>query len=295
MHTFRHSSTTARAAWLGAIAGLALGAAWRAAGAQPAPLAAGVTAASFSWQDGRREQALAAVVQGAPTPWLVLGATPTLLRAAGPAGESRTGFADLPVFAGVTAPLALPMRPQLALAGVASLPTGDVERGLGRGAALASAEATLALSPLPALTVRAGGSRLVRDGGLLPDEAPRTAAFGDVVLALGARTNASVGFAGEVDGRGAWREARARSMSAAVVRAIAGRTMLLVSGGRTLAGAGPAWSLSIGLGSAFGGVSPVGATSVRGRLPTGSTPTSGTGQPLGPVPGGAACGLLPTC
>lgn len=294
MQTVHRTSSTSRAAWLGAIAGLALGAAWRAAGAQPAPLAAGVTAASFSWEDGRREQALALVVQGAPTPWLALGATPTLLRAAGPDGASRAGFADLPVFAGLTAPLALPMRPQLAVAGVASIPTGDARRGLGRGTTLASAEATLALSPLPALTVRAGGSRLVRDGGLLPDEAPRTAAFGDVVVALGARTNASVGLAGEVDGRGAWREARARTANAAVVRAIAGRTMLLVSGGRTLAGAGPAWSLSLGVGSAFGGISPVGATSVRGRLPTGSTPTSGTGQPLAPAPRGL-CGLLPTC
>ena len=285
----------ARAAWLGALAGLALGAAFHAAGAQPAPLAAGVTAASFSWKDGRREQAVAAVVQASPTPWLALGATPTFLRAESTDGAARAGLADLPVFAGVTAPLALPMRPQLGVAGVASFPTGDAERGLGRGVALVSAEATLALSPLPALTVRAGGSRLVRDGGLLPDEAPRTAAFGDAVLALGARTNASVGVAGEVDGDGAWRAARARTVNAAIVRAVAGRTMLLVTGSRTLEGVGPAWSLSLGVGTAFGGVSPVGATSVRGRLPAGTTPTSGTGQPLGPAQGGAVCGLLPTC
>lgn len=285
------------AAWLGAIVGLALAAACNAAGAQSAQVSAGVTGASFTWNDGRREQAIATVVQATPAPWLVLGAVPTFLRADAGDGAQRAGFGDLPAFAGASHALPLPLRPMLSAAAVASFPTGNVDRGLGRGTTLVSTEGTLSLSPLGWLTVRGGGARLVRDGGLLPAGAARTAAFGDAVLTLGARTNASVGYSGEVGGDSTWRTVRARSVNAAVVRAIAGRTALLVSGSHQLHGVGPSWSVSLGVGTAFGGVSPVGASSVRGRAPTGTTPTSGTSQPLAPAtkPGGVACGLLPTC
>ena len=295
MSTLRIVRRCSTAAWLGLVAGLVLAACATTLRAQSSGLAVGATAASSTWDDGRREQALATVVQLAPAPWLVLGATPTVLRAQGTDGAAaRVGFADLPVFAGITHAIALPLRPTLAVAGVASLPTGDTAQGLGRGTTLVSAEGTLALSPLRALTLRGGGARLVRDGGLLPAGAPRTTLFGDAVVSLGGRANASAGWAAEVDAAHDAPWPPARTVNAALVQAIAGSTSLVVSGARTLRGTGPTWSVAIGIGSAFGGVSPVGASSVRGRAPAGTSPTGG--QSLLPIGRSApGCGLLGGC
>ena len=282
----------AASALLGVLAGLVLAAAAATLGAQPARVAAGVTAASFTWDDGRREHALATLLQLAPRPWLVLGAVPTLLRAEsfGDA-PARVGPGDTPVFAGATRGLPLPLRPQLGVAANVTLPTGDVARGLGRGEALVSGEGTLALTVLPTLTVRGGGAHLLRDGGLLPEGAPRTTAFADAVVGLGERTNASVGMTAEIGdaARSPWEPAR--TLNAALVRTLAGSTAIVVGAGHSLRGPGPTWSLSLGLGTAFGGVSPVGASSVRGRAPAGTTPLAG--GPLAPLATpSSGCGLL---
>ena len=295
MSTLRIVRRCSTAAWLGLIAGLVFAAYATSLRAQSSGLAVGATAASFTWDDGRREQAVATVVQLAPAPWLVLGATPTVLRAQETDGAAaRIGFADLPVFAGITRTIALPLRPTLAVAGVASLPTGDTAQGLGRGTTLVSTDGTLALSSLRVLTLRGGGARLVRDGGLLPAGAARTTLFGDAVLTLAGRTNISAGWAGDVDAAPDAPWPAARTVNAALVHAIAGSTSLLVSGARTLRGTGPAWSIAVGIGSAFGGVSPVGASSVRGRAPSGTSPTGG--QSLLPFDRNApSCGLLGGC
>lgn len=286
----------APAATLGALAGLVLAGACTTLGAQPVPISAGVTAASFEWHDGRREHAVATILQAAPRPWLMLGAVPTLLRAEGPGGtDVRGGFADLPVFAGATRGVPLPGRPMLAIAGVATLPTGDAERGLGRGVALVGAEGTVAVSPLRWVTVRAGGARLLRDGGLVPQGAPRSTVFGDLVATLGGRTNVGAGYAAELGDASSAPWEPSRAVNAALVHAVAGRTALLVGAGHSLRGPGPRWSLSVGLGTAFGGVSPLGATSVRGRAPLGPTPTLGAMGPLAPAARRPVCGLLSSC
>jgi hypothetical protein len=282
-------------ATLGLLTGLVLAACAVSLGAQPAPVAAGVTAASFAWKDGRREQAIGTVVQVAPRPWIVFGAVPTALRVTGADG-ARTGLADLPVYAGVSRRLSLPLAPTVAIASVASLPTGDAERGLGRGETIIGGEATLSIAPAPRLILRGGGARLLRDGGLVPDGAPHATLFGDAVVTIGTRTNASVGYAAELGDARTSPYAPGRSLNAALVRTIAGSTALLAGAGRTLRGVGPAWSLSLGVGTAFGGVSPVGASSVRGRSPTGTTPGSGTSAPLAPATRDPSlCGLLPAC
>lgn len=262
------------------------------AAAQSSIASYGVTAAAFGWQDGHQEQALGAIIQLTPTRWLALGASPTLLRVTSPdGGDGHFGLTDLPVFAGVVHTFAAPWRPTIGVAGVASLPTGDASQGLGRGQSLVSAQGVLAISPLSALTLRAGSSRLLRMGDSIPHGIPTTSLFGDVVLLAGAHTNMSVGYAMELRGDAPSTYDPTRAINAAVVHSLAGPVVLGVSAGRTLRGAGPRWSFAIGVGTAFAGLSPVGATSPSARGAGGMTsPTSAL-----PSVGGATCRLLGGC
>jgi hypothetical protein len=262
------------------------------AGAQASTVSYGVTAAAFGWEDGHQEQALGAIIQLTPTRWLALGASPTLLRVSGVDGsESRFGITDLPVYAGVFHSFNAPWRPTLGFAGVASLPTGDADQGLGRGKSLLSAQGVLAISPLSALTLRAGGSRLLRVGGSSPSGIPTTSLFGDVVLLASARTNLSVGYAAQLRGDAPPTYDPARAINAAMVHSLFGPVVLGVSAGRTIQGMGPRWSFAVGIGTAFAGLSPVGATSPSARSAGGMT------NPSGALPsiGSASCRLLGGC
>lgn len=262
------------------------------AAAQSSIASYGVTAAAFEWRDGHQEQALGAIVQLTPTRWLTLGASPTLLRVTAVDGrESQFGVTDLPVYAGVVHTFAAPWRPTIGVAGVASLPTGDAERGLGRGKSLLSAQGALALSPFSAVAIRAGASRLLRVGDAAPSGVPTTSLFGDVVLLAGAHTNLSVGYATELRGDAPSTYDPARAVSAAMVHSLFGPMVLGMSAGRTIQGVGPRWSFSVGIGTAFAGLSPVGATSPSARG------TGGMTNPSGALPaiGGASCRLLGGC
>jgi hypothetical protein len=261
--------------------------------AQSGSASYGVTAAAFGFQDGHQEQALGATIQLAPTRWLMLGASPTMLRITGPeGGTTHTGFADLPLFAGITHTFAAPWLPTLGVAGVVSLPTGDASQGLGRGQSLVSAQGALALSPLSVLTIRAGTAQLLRAGDAVPHGVPTTSVFGDAVLLAGARTNLSVGYALELRGDAPPAYEPARAINAALVHTLVGPVALGVSAGHTLRGAGPSWSFALGIGTAFAGLSPVGATSPSARSTGGVTRPAGGG--LLPS-GGASCRLLGGC
>lgn len=264
-----------------------------AAGAQSGIASYGISAAAFGWENGHQEQALGATIQLAPAHWLTLGASPTLLRISeGNGGPTRTGFADLPLFAGVTHTFAAPWSPTLGVAGVVSLPTGDASQGLGRGQSLVSAQGALALSPLAALTIRGGVGQLLRVGDSVPHGVPTTALFGDAVLLASARTNLSVGYALELRGQAPPAYEPARAINAALVHTLVGPIALGVSAGHTLRGAGPKWSFALGLGTVFAGLSPVGATSPSARGTGGVTRPAGGG--LLPS-GGAPCRLLGGC
>lgn len=260
--------------------------------AQSSIVSYGVTAAAFGWEDGHQEQALGAVIQLTPTHWLALGASPTLLRVTSLDGNNgHFGVTDLPVFAGVVHTFTAPWRPTIGVAGVASLPTGDASQGLGRGQSLVSAQGALAISPLSAITLRAGSSRLLRMGDSIPHGIPTTSVFGDVVLLAGAHTNMSVGYAQELRGDAPATYDPARAINAAVVHSLFGPVVLGLSAGRTLSGAGPRWSFALGIGTAFAGLSPVGATSPSSRGAGGVTSPSGGLPSIGNAP----CRLLGGC
>ncbi len=263
-----------------ALAATVIGGAWTTAHAQSATF--GASAASFHFDNGTDEQALGGIVQVAPTHWLVLGAVPTLLRvSASPGSDAVRGIADLPLYAGVAHALALPWHPVLGATGVVSLPTGDSARGLGSGASVFGAEGSVSLAPLPVLALRAGAARVLRVGGEPTQGVPTTTLFGDAVLLSSARTNVGVGLAAELPGNAPTTYTPARSVSATVVHTLFGSTALMMSAARTMRGAGQGWSFALGFGSAFAGLSPVGATSPGARSVGGlSRPGAGALAPL---------------
>jgi hypothetical protein len=205
----------------------------------------------------------------------MFGAVPTLLRAqSSPSAEARTGFADLPVYAALVHAGGGPSRPTLAVTALASIPTGDSERGLGRGASAFSGELALGIDPAPGLTVRAGGARLVRVAGESPHGIATSTLFGDVVLGSGSSTSLSLGAFGELRGEAAAAYETARGINGAVAHTLRSGPTLVLGVGHALAGDGPAWSFSLGIGTAFGGVSPVGATAPVSAA-SGGLPRSG--------------------
>lgn len=234
--------------------------------AAQATVTGGITSAAFGWEDGRREQALGAVLQVAPARWLVLGAVPTLLRAqSSPAEDARTGFADLPVYAALVHAGSGAARPAVALTGVLSVPTGDRGRGLGRGASVFSGELAFGIDPVPGLTVRAGGARLLRIAGQAPHGIATSTIFGDVVLGSGSLTSLTLGAFDELRGDAPSDYEPARGVSAAIAHTLRSGPTVILGAGRSIAGVGPAWSFSLGIGTAFGGVAPVGATAPLSR------------------------------
>jgi hypothetical protein len=240
-----------------------------------AQVAGGVTAGAFTWEDGRREQALGTVFQVAPARWLLLGAVPTLLRVqSSPAADPRFGVGDLPVYAALVHAGRGATRPTLALTASASLPTGDSDRGLGRGVSVVSSELAAGIDPAPGLTLRAGGARLLRVAGESPQGLATSTIFGDVVVGSGAQTSISLGAFGELRGDAPAVYEPARGMSAAIAHTLRSGPTVVLGAGRSLAGVGPTWSFSLGIGTAFAGVAPVGATAPVSRA-TGGLPRGG--------------------
>lgn len=249
--------------------------------AAQANVTGGVMSGAFHWDDGRREEALGAVLQIAPTRWLLLGAVPTLLRArSSPSAEARLGFADLPVYAALVHVGGGALRPTMALTGTVSVPTGDREAGLGRGASVVSGELALGLDPAPGLTVRGGAARLLRVAGESPRGIATSTLFGDVVLGSGSPTNLSFGAFGELRGDAPDSYEPARGLSGAIAHTLRSGPTLLLGVGRALAGVGPTWSFSLGIGTAFGGVTPVGATAPLSRTTGGLTRPNGGIAPV---------------
>ena len=240
-----------------------------------AQVTGGVTAGAFTWEDGRREQAIGTVFQAAPARWLLLGAVPTVLRAqSSPAADPRFGVGDLPLYIALVHAGRGASRPTLALTASASLPTGDRDRGLGRGVSVVSSELAAGIDPAPGLTLRAGGARLLRVGGEPPQGLATSTIFGDIVVGSGSQTSMSLGAFGELRGDAAAAYDPARGVSASIAHTLRSGPTVVLGAGRSLAGVGPTWSFSLGIGTAFAGVAPVGATAPVSRA-TGGLPRGG--------------------
>ena len=240
--------------------------------AQPIPFQFGVAGGALSYEGGRQEQALGAVVRWAATPWLSFSTTPTAVRVREPSALAqgsfvgRSGIVDLPVDATLQHAFKAPWSPGVALALGASLPLGDTATGFGAGKTGYSASAGLGFCPASSVWVYLGAGRSLTDV-VMQSAFSGSNGWGDASAgySLTDRFGVSGGMStdlGAVDST----IGHSRSVNGGFSYLVRGPATLNVNASRGVSGLAPKWSLAIGIGTAFPYLSRVGAGSAIDQL-----------------------------
>jgi hypothetical protein len=254
----------------------------------PPTLAGGVTVGSLRFAGGRTQNAMAAILLFRPVPWLRLSTTPGFARTR-LGTVSTTGLTDIPFNATAVHGFEdATWSPSVAGGLSATVSPGDSTAALGLGRSAVEAMAAFTVAPTDRLDLSADFAH------------PLTANSGNGSLSLESstsfgRTTGSLGMSAEM-GRADSAAVLSRSLAAGVAYSLSGPLTLTVDGSHGLTGSAPTWGLSIGIGTAFAGVSPLSPTSALRRLKnTLGSRTRGTSG-YARTPGGvASCKRAGTC
>ena len=253
----------------------------------------GLAGGALSYDGGREEQALGAVLRWVPVRWFSLSATPTSVRARQVAvgsfpATTRSGLTDIPVettlshgFENVT------WSPKVAGSFGVTLPVGDTASGLGAGEVGYSASGGLGFSPTDRIWVHLGAGRSLTRFSVQSAFSSGTG-WGDASAggSLTDRVGASVGYStdlGAVDST----LGRSTSINGGMSVSIGRAGTVNLTGSRGVSGAAPSWSLALGIGTAFPYLNHLGGSSPNSTLqqtfgggthglPTGTGKGSGT-------------------
>ena len=233
----------------------------------PPPFTAGLSGGVMRFRSGLRHEVLSGVLQYQPTSWLTLGAAPTAVRVTPAGGAAYGGIGDLPVSIGVSKPIAGVPALSLGAGLVASLPVGNRSNDIGSGELGWAMDLAAGFAPRDRLLLYLSASRGLagaRGNGAIPS-VRYTSLSTDAALALSGRFTATASLAADV--------ARSDSLAPLVRTAGAGFTFrlvrdlqLIVDGGLGVNRDSPRWLLSIGVGTAYSGLSPVGLNNPGERL-----------------------------
>jgi hypothetical protein len=247
----------------------------------------GVTAGAMNFTGGRNEQALSILLQFRPVSWLFLSAAPGFGRTTLGTLSSQ-GLTDMPLASAAQYQAAtLPWSP--ALTGFLStvLSTGQSGSTLGIGRTSLVAGAGLSVSPVSHAYLSADASRPITTG------TGNGSADVWISRSLGSITP-SVGYSEEI-GNADSAATLARSIAGGVAFSIAYPITLAIDGSHGLSPGAPKWAVSLSLGTAFSGISPM-SGGIFGRLKNafGSRATSSSGYSKTPN-SGTSCKRLGTC
>lgn len=223
----------------------------------PPAFSTGVTAGAMQFAGGRTEQAMSVVLQYQPLEWLTLSAGPGFGRSTF-GGTTTTGLTDIPLTVGAAYGLSLPWSPMIAASASTTLSPSDSAAGLGTGRSAFDLDAMLSASPIDKLNLSGGWSQ------------PMSASSGngsvmlESALSLG-RATATLGFSSEM-GRPDSGAVLSRSVATGLAFSLAGPLTLTLDGSRGVSGSAPSWTFSVGLGTAFAGLSPLDPSSPLRRL-----------------------------
>lgn len=255
---------------------------------RPPTFSTGVTGGAMSFTGGRSEQALSVLFQFQPVSWLSLSAAPGFGRTTFGTSSSN-GPTDIPL--GAAAQYAAdeaPWSPIIVGSLSTLLSTGQAGSTLGIGRSSVAAGAALRVTPVDRLYLSAGASR------------PLTSASGNGSVEVGisrslGRATPSLGYSAEL-GSADSAATLARSLAAGFAFAVAGPLTLAVDGSHGLTSGAPKWTLSLSVGTAFAGLSPMNGASMFGRLKNafGSRATSSSGYSKAPN-SATSCKKLGTC
>ncbi|HYL21303.1 MAG TPA: transporter [Gemmatimonadales bacterium] len=231
---------------------------------------AGVSAGWVKLTDSRSEEALSGTLEY-QAGWLSLYAMPGVLHVSSTVSGrtvSSSGLGDTPLVAAASYTAPGPGSPTVAAALLAVLPTGNASCGLGMGQTTAGVDVGAGLSPGKAhLSADASHSVSgISSQSVLNAPKATTLRFeAGYDVAPRWTWTASVG----VDvGTSDSTQALSRVIGLGVSHTLRGALLLNVDGSRGLTTASPQWVLSVGLGTAFGGSSPVTPTTPLRRLRT---------------------------
>ncbi|MEO8911139.1 MAG: hypothetical protein ABI408_13080 [Gemmatimonadaceae bacterium] len=249
---------------------------------RPPEFATGVTAGAMDFIGGRSEQAFSVLIQYQPTPWLSLSAAPgygrtTLLR------SSSNGPTDIPVTAAAQYARDRAAGSPIVVGFLSTLlSTGQSGSALSIGRSSVLLGGAVRVTPMDRLYVSASGSQ------------PVTAASGNGSVQMGVarsfgRATPSIGFGTEI-GTPDSAATLARSIAGGVAIALAGPLTLALDGNRGLTSGAPRWTFSVGVGTAFAGLSPMNGSFGRLRNVFGSRASSTSGYSKS-----TTCKRLGTC
>lgn len=217
-------------------------------------------------------QAASALFEFKPLSWLTISANPAFDRVSVPSttgsSVSSTGPTDLPI--GVAASHEIsnaPLSPTLGAGLEVSLPTGNTSNGLGSGQTGFAGELGASISPTDNLSLDLNlWHPFAGDGVNGAIDAPRATS---IDLAAGydwsERFNTSIGYSTDV-GPADSGAVLPQAIAAGFVWAFAKPLALTVNGAHGITSGAPRWLVSVGIGTAFSGINPVGPNSLFGRL-----------------------------
>lgn len=240
--------------------------------AKPYPLQVGVAGGALSYEGGREEQALGAVVRWVATPWLSLSATPTAVHVREPSAvaagtyQGASGVVDMPLDATVEHGFGGPWSPGVALALGVSLPVGDTATGFGAGKVGYSASAGFGFSPASTVWIHLGAGKSLTDVAM-QSAFSNGSGWGDASAGVSVtdRFGLNGGYSTDLGGVDST-VGHSRSLNGGFSYVVRGPTTLNVSASHGVSGLAPKWSLAIGFGSAFPYLNHVGAGSPLGTL-----------------------------
>jgi hypothetical protein len=225
---------------------------------RPPAFATGIAVGTMHFSGGRSQSGVSATLEYSPSEWLTFSATPGFGRTS-LAGVSSSGLTDLPISAGASHALGdIPWSPSIFGSLYTTLSLADSTRVLGAGRTAFGASASLSGSATDRLSLTVGASHpLSAQGGNGSIDLESAYSLG--------KATANLGLSSEV-GRADSSATLARSIAGGFAFAVAGPVTLTVDGSHGLTTGAPSWSLSVGLGTAFAGISPLDPSSPLRRL-----------------------------
>ena len=218
-------------------------------------------------------QAVSALLEYKPVPWLTVSANPAVDRVSVPpttggSNISSTGPTDLPLGVDATHEMSnLPLSPAFGAGVELSIPTGNSGIGLGSGQVGFAGELGAGISPVDKVSLDLNlWHPFAGDGVNAAIDAPRATSIGlEAGYDWTERFNTSVGYSADV-GPADSGAVLPQSIAAGFVFAFAKPLALTVNGSRGITSGAPRWLVSVGIGTAFSGINPVGPNSLFGRL-----------------------------
>jgi hypothetical protein len=226
--------------------------------AHPVIVTAGLTAGAMRFKGGLTEDVLTGVLQVQPHPWLTLGVAPTAARIAPPDSTAYSGFGDLALSLGVTRQFPGAASPAVGAAVEVTLPTGTTTGGIGSRDPGWVADVGAGFAPLPGsyLFFNAGQSLTPARLGFARS-VQSTSVGADGSFKLSDRVTATAAIAADV-ARSDTLAPLTRTAGAGLGFGLGGAARLMIDGSVGLNDRSPQWQISVGLGTAFSGLSPVG-------------------------------------